>query len=52
MFARKPDLARNLLSFFERLLPVLKRLPLRNLMENILEGLGVVKREQLEAPTQ
>ena len=39
VFARKPDLARNLLAFFERLLPFLKRLPLRGLMENILDGI-------------
>ena len=39
VFARKPELARNLLSFFERLLPVLKKLPLRGLMENVLDGI-------------
>lgn len=39
VFARKPDLARNLLAFFERVLPLLKKLPLRNLMENILDGI-------------
>ncbi|MBZ0291475.1 MAG: flippase-like domain-containing protein [Anaerolineae bacterium] len=39
VFARRPQLARNLLAFFERFLPFLKRLPLHNLVENVLEGI-------------
>ena len=39
VFARRPELARNLLTFFERILPLLKRLPLRSLLENILDGI-------------
>ena len=44
VFARKPDLARDLLSFFERVLPPLKRLPLRGLLENILDGIQPLAR--------
>lgn len=39
VFARRPQFARNTLAFFERLLPVLKRLPLHSLMESVLEGI-------------
>ncbi len=39
VFARRPQLARDLLAFFERLLPLLKRLPLQHLLENVLEGI-------------
>ena len=39
LFARRPQLARDLLVFFERLLPFLKRLPLHGLVENVLEGI-------------
>lgn len=42
LFARYPSLARSLLAFAERLLPVLKRLPLARLMEHILDGLQVL----------
>lgn len=44
LFARQPDLARSLLAFFERILPLLKRLPLRNLLENILDGIQPLAR--------
>lgn len=39
VFARRPEWARSLLSFFENLLPLLKRLPLRSLLEHILDGI-------------
>jgi hypothetical protein len=39
-FARKPEWARGLLNFFERILPFLKRLPLRSLLEHILDGIA------------
>jgi uncharacterized protein (TIRG00374 family) len=39
IFARRPDWARGLLAYFECLLPLLKRLPLRSLLENILDGI-------------
>jgi uncharacterized protein (TIRG00374 family) len=39
VFARKPDWGRGLLHFVERLLPFLKRLPLHNLLEHILDGI-------------
>jgi uncharacterized protein (TIRG00374 family) len=40
VFARKPDWARSLLTFFERILPFIKRLPLRSLLEHILDGIA------------
>ncbi len=39
VFARRPQLARDLLAFFERMLPFIKKLPLHSLMENILDGI-------------
>lgn len=39
VFARYPQIALNLLAFFERILPFIKKLPLRSLMENILDGI-------------
>lgn len=39
VFARRPQWARGLLAFFERILPFLKRLPLHNLLEHILDGI-------------
>jgi uncharacterized protein (TIRG00374 family) len=39
IFARKPTWARALLAFFERILPLLKRLPLHNLLDHILDGI-------------
>lgn len=39
VFARKPEWARGLLTFIERILPVVKRLPLRSLLEHILDGI-------------
>lgn len=44
VFARRPQYARNTLAFFERLIPLLKRLPLQGLMENILEGIQPLAR--------
>jgi glycosyltransferase 2 family protein len=44
IFARRPEWARHLLSFFERLLPFLKRLPLRGLLENVLDGIQPLAR--------
>ncbi|MBZ0302947.1 MAG: flippase-like domain-containing protein, partial [Anaerolineae bacterium] len=39
VFARKPQWARSLLNFFERILPLLKRLPLHNLLDHVLDGI-------------
>lgn len=39
VFARDPALAHRLLSGFEQVLPVLKRLPLRGLLDHVLDGL-------------
>ena len=39
VFARRPQLARDLLAFVERLLPFIKKLPLHSLMEHILDGI-------------
>jgi uncharacterized membrane protein YbhN (UPF0104 family) len=39
VFARRPQMARDLLAFFERVLPFIKKLPLHGLMENILDGI-------------
>ncbi len=39
VFARRPQWARALLAFFERILPVFRRLPLHTLLENVLEGI-------------
>jgi uncharacterized membrane protein YbhN (UPF0104 family) len=39
VFARRPQLARDLLALFQRLLPFIKRLPLDRLVENVLEGI-------------
>ena len=44
IFARRPNYARAMLAFFERLLPFLKRLPLHGLMENVLEGIQPLAR--------
>lgn len=38
-FARYPQLARQILGWFETRLPLFKRLPLRPLLDNVLEGL-------------
>jgi uncharacterized protein (TIRG00374 family) len=40
VFARKPEWARSLLGFVERLLPLLRRLPLRRLLEHVLDGIA------------
>ncbi len=44
VFARRPEWARSLLSFFERLLPFIKRLPLRSLLDHILDGIHPLAR--------
>lgn len=44
VFARRPQLARDLLAFFERLLPFLKRLPLSRLLESVLDGISPLAR--------
>jgi uncharacterized protein (TIRG00374 family) len=40
VFARKPEWARAMLNFVERILPFIKRLPLRSLLEHILDGIA------------
>jgi uncharacterized membrane protein YbhN (UPF0104 family) len=39
VFARRPAVPHRILNFVERILPVLKRLPLRNLLDHVLDGL-------------
>jgi len=38
-FARYPQVARDLLGFFMNLIPIIQKLPLLSLMENILDGI-------------
>lgn len=39
VFARRPEWARALLAFVERILPFIERLPLRSLLDHILDGI-------------
>ncbi len=51
VFARYPHWARALLAFMERLLPILRRLPLGRLLEHILDGLQTLTNPRQAAHT-